>query len=106
METTNAISPTVTLISKLYKALIQPDIPVDDDNSKIWKIKIPLKTKIFAWYLRKGVILTKDNLVKRNWHGSKQCVFCHQDETIRHLFFYCKFAHSIWSFIQIASGLS
>src|SRR4051812_28800428 len=69
-------------------------------------MKIPLKTKIFAWYLRKGVILTKDNLIKRNWHGSTQCVFCHQDETIRHLLFHCKFARSIWSFIQIASGLS
>jgi hypothetical protein len=24
------------------------------------------KKKIFGWYLRKGVILTKDNLAKRN----------------------------------------
>ena len=92
-------------VNSLYRALIQPDIPVDD-NSKIWKMKIPLKTKIFAWYLRKGVILTKDNLVKRNWHGSSSCVFCHHDETIRHLFFQCNFARSVWSIIQIASGLS
>jgi hypothetical protein len=32
-------------------------------------------------------ILTKDNPAKQNWHGSKECVFCHQDETIQHLFF-------------------
>jgi hypothetical protein len=25
-------------------------------------MKIPLKIKVFAWYLRRGVILTKDNL--------------------------------------------
>ena len=48
-------------VGSLYKALVQPDFLVND-NSKIWKMKIPLKTKIFAWYLRKGVILTKDNL--------------------------------------------
>ena len=31
-------------------------------------MKIPLKIKIFVWYLRKGVILTKDNFVKCSWH--------------------------------------
>ena len=68
-------------------------------------MKIPLKNKIFAWYLHRGVILTKDNLIKRNWHGSPWCVFCHHDDTIKHLFFQCKLARSIWSVIQIASGL-
>jgi hypothetical protein len=31
-----------------------------------WKVKLPLKIKIFLWYLNRGVVLTKDNLVKRN----------------------------------------
>jgi hypothetical protein len=84
--------------------IIQSNIPVDN-NKNIWKMKIPLKNKIFGWYLRRGVILTKDNLVERNMHGSRQCVFCHQDETIKHLFFHCPFAKSIWSIIQIASSL-
>lgn len=91
-------------VGSMYKALIQPSIPVDN-NKKIWKMKIPLKTKIFAWYLRRGVILTKDNLVKRNWHGCTKCVFCHHDETIKHLFFQCSFARTIWSLIQMASGI-
>ena len=73
-------------VDSMYRALVRPNIPVDN-NKKIWKMKTPLKTKIFAWYLRQGVILTKDNLVKRNWYGSKKCVFCHHDETIKHLFF-------------------
>ena len=85
-------------VDSLYRALVQPDVSVDD-NKKIWKMKIPVKTKIFAWYLRRGVILTKDNLIKKNWHGSTKCVFCHEDETIKHLFFKCKFARSIWSVI-------
>jgi hypothetical protein len=67
--------------------------------------RLPLKTKVFGWYLRRGVILTKDNLAKRNWHGNKNCVFCHQDETIKHLFFQCRFARSIWLIIQVASDL-
>jgi hypothetical protein len=91
-------------VNSMYKALIEPVEPIIN-NKKIWKMKIPLKTKIFAWYLRRGVILTKDNLAKRNWQGSKKCVFCHQDETIKHLFFQCQFARSIWSIIQIGSTL-
>jgi hypothetical protein len=36
-------------------------------NEVFWKAKLPLKIKIFLWYLKKGVILTKDNLSKRRW---------------------------------------
>src|SRR3954468_1027357 len=54
---------------------------------------------------QKCVILMKDNLVKRNWHGSKKCVSCDHDETIKHIFFSCKVARSIWSAIQMASNL-
>ena len=49
--------------------------------------------------------MTKDNLVKRNWPGSKTCCFCHKEETIKHLFFDYRFACSIWSFIHVATGL-
>jgi hypothetical protein len=63
-------------VGSLYNEIIQSDIPVNS-NKKIWKMKIPFKTKIFGWYLRRGVILNKDNFVKRNWHGNMQCVFCH-----------------------------
>jgi hypothetical protein len=34
-----------------------------------WKVKVNLKIKIFLWFLRQGVILTKDNLAKRKWKG-------------------------------------
>ena len=37
------------------------------ENNVFWKAKIPLKIKVFLWYLKKGVILTKDNLIKRRW---------------------------------------
>ena len=48
----------------------------------IWKMKVPLKIRIFMWFLYRKVILTKDNLARRNWHGCKTCCFCDQDETI------------------------
>lgn len=47
-------------------------------DTTIWKMKMPLKIKIFMWYMKKGIVLTKDNLVKRHWQGSiKVCfLFC------------------------------
>jgi hypothetical protein len=35
-----------------YKALIQT--PVPNLNKRLWKLKAPLKLKIFMWYLRRG----------------------------------------------------
>jgi hypothetical protein len=68
----------------MYNDLILPDVPINKvSNDKLWKLKISLRIKVFGWYLCKGVVLTKDNLAKRNWHGSKKYVFCHQDETIK-----------------------
>jgi hypothetical protein len=33
----------------------------------LWKFKVPLKIMIFMWLLHKKILLTKDNLLKRNW---------------------------------------
>ena len=86
-----------------YLALTHIGVP--NINRRIWKVKVPLKVKIFLWYLRRGVILTKDNLAKRNWKGSKTCCFCHKDETIQHLFFQCRLSRLVWSVIHLASNL-
>ena len=74
-------------------------------ESVVWKLKIPLKIKIFLWYLQKGVILTKDNLLKRNWKGGSKCCFCSEDETIQHLFFDCHVAKFVWSAVFFAFGV-
>jgi hypothetical protein len=51
----------------MYNALILPDVPINKiSNDKLWKLKIPLRINVFGWYLRKGVVLTKDNLAKQN----------------------------------------
>lgn len=36
-------------------------------NGFIFKAKIPLKIKIFMWLIKQGVILTEDNLIRKNW---------------------------------------
>jgi len=46
----------------MYRYLITNHIKV---TQEIWRVKLPLKIKIFLWFLKKGVILTKDNLAKK-----------------------------------------
>jgi hypothetical protein len=86
-----------------YLALIHVDVP--NLNKRLWKLKVPLKIKIFLWYMQRGVVLTKDNWAKRNWQGSVLCCFCHNVEIIQHLFFKCPFARVIWSIVQVATNL-
>jgi hypothetical protein len=88
-------------VKSMYLDLL--DAPVGNFKKYIWKIKVPLKIRIFLWFLQKKVILTKDNLKKRNWQGCAKCFFCDQDETIQHLFFrlpFCKsaLAHYVFDF--------
>jgi hypothetical protein len=70
-------------VSSMYVALINNGVRVSRD---IWQIKIPTRIKIFLWYLKRGVILTKHNLARRNWSGDTRCNYCHSLETIHHLF--------------------
>ena len=58
------------------------------------------------WYLKRGVILTKDNLIRRNWNGNKLCCFCSSDETIQHLFFDCHVAKFLWRVVHYTFDLS
>ena len=59
------------------------------------------KIKIFLWYLKRDVILTKDNLIKRGWKGDTKCAFCGLDESIQHLFFDCYIARLLWNVLFI-----
>jgi hypothetical protein len=74
-------------------------------NCWAWKAKIPLKIKIFLWYLRNGVVLTKDNLVKRQWKGCTKCCFCAEQETIQHLFFDCPMVQLMWGSVCFTFGV-
>jgi hypothetical protein len=74
-------------------------------NCTFWKVRVPLNIKVFSWYLWKGVILTKDNVAKRNRKGSLKCCLCNVDETIQHLYFDCHVARNIWNLVFITFGI-
>jgi hypothetical protein len=53
-------------VHSLHLALINNGM-ANNMNKQLWRLKIPLKIKIFMWYMWKEVVLTtKDNLLKPN----------------------------------------
>jgi hypothetical protein len=72
----------------------------------LWKMKVPLKTKIFMWFVQRKEILTKDNLLKRNWQDSVKCCFCDHDESVQHLFITCPFIKIIWQIVYMAFNIT
>lgn len=99
----NLTSRGIFSVQSIYNNLLANDNVVT--NKDIWKIKMPLKIKVFMWYLCRGVTLTKDNLVKSNWKGNANCSFCGRKETIDHFFFHCHYAKNLWQLFQIQCGV-
>jgi len=91
-------------VRSMYLHLINTHTPFR--HKKIWKIKAPLEIKIFLWYLQKEVVLTKDNLARKNWKGSQKCVGCNLDESIQYLFLDCHYATVVWRMVYLATGLT
>jgi hypothetical protein len=59
----------------------------------IWKLNIPIKTKILLFFLYREIILTKDNLAK---NGYKKYGFYVLEESINHIFYFtCHFAYLV-----------
>ncbi|WVZ96381.1 LOW QUALITY PROTEIN: hypothetical protein U9M48_042027, partial [Paspalum notatum var. saurae] len=77
----------VFTVNSMYKHLVSNGIKV---SQEIWKTKIPLKIKIFMWYVKRGVLLTKDNLARRNWNGHQGCCFLTKERVFNTYFLTAK----------------
>jgi hypothetical protein len=82
------------MVKSLYLDLMDDHTPFL--RKYIWKIKVPLKIRIFMWFLHQRV---------RNWVGSNKCCHCDKEETIQHLFIECPLARVVWRVIHISLNL-
>eukprot|EP00253_Pinus_taeda_P033955 PITA_33955 len=66
-------------------------------SSKLWKLKCPLKSRLFLWCLLKSKIPTWDILQNRYFIGPGRCPLCKAaEESISHLFISCPISTNIW----------
>ncbi|WVZ54093.1 hypothetical protein U9M48_004953 [Paspalum notatum var. saurae] len=92
----------VFTVRSMYKHLVNNGIKV---SQEIWKTKIPLKTKIFMWYVKRGVLLTKDNQPEGIGMATKAVVFVIVMRVFDTSFFDCHLAKLIWRII-VSYGLA
>lgn len=81
-------------VHSLYKWIEYGDIP-NHTYDQTWTAKIPLKIEVFVWLVRQNKVLTKHNLLKKDWLEDPSCPFCGQLETTNHLFVTCPLISSI-----------
>jgi hypothetical protein len=90
-------------VKSIYKALLLSEALLY--NTLTWKLKLPLKIKVFLW-LYKWVILIKDNLARWRWQGDRKCCFCPFQKSIKHLLLGCPFAKFVWRIMHIFFNLT
>ena len=67
----------------------------------IWKLKCPLKSKNFCWFLFSGKALTWDVLCRKGREGPGRCYLCKLEvESNFHLGVDCFFTRSVWYEIE------
>ena len=71
----------------------------------IWKCKVVLRVKVFAWLLVSDRLNTRDMLQRRHWNVTDifHCPLCTSGltEDWKHLFFTCLFSARIWTYLQV-----
>jgi hypothetical protein len=91
--------------SKLYYKHCFSFLPDVGIFKWIWRSRVILRIKVFAWLLVSDRLNTKDMLRRRNWNIADDlfCVLCpaHVTEDWMHLFFHCNFSIRIWNYLQI-----
>ena len=90
-------------MQSMYKQMLNH--PINTPNMWLWQLKLSLKIKNLLWYIGRAVILTKDNLAKRNWKGSLKCPFCNHNKNIQPFFFECSLAKIILYIVRIILGI-
>ncbi|CAM8956535.1 unnamed protein product [Rhodiola kirilowii] len=70
--------------------------------SRLWKLNLPRKVKIFAWRLYHDGIPTAVNLHRRGISLNTKCKLCgYEMEDEPHLFLHCWWTRSLWDLLRI-----
>ena len=64
--------------------------------SRLWKIAVPSKIKIFLWRLAKHSIPTGDVRYRRHMAESPACSLCGREDSWRHSLIECNMARCVW----------
>ncbi|KAL9671576.1 hypothetical protein QQ045_009146 [Rhodiola kirilowii] len=74
--------------------------------SRLWRVKVQPKVKVFMWRVYHNALPTADNLLKRGCQPSLLCPVCGKHpESISHLLLYCDWARELWRCLFQEKGI-
>lgn len=76
---------------------LEESVPVSKGWSKIWRMLIPHKARVFLWRLGRNNLPVKEALSHKGVNLTTNCSFyVTHSESAEHLFFNCHFAKKCW----------
>jgi hypothetical protein len=73
---------------------------------EIWSAYSEHKSIFFAWLVLHNRVLTRDNMIKKNWPCDHLCGFCQCFmETTQHLLCECNYTKAVWNSVANAFNL-
>ena len=100
----NLDSTGVFSVKSHYWGLINQN--VSNANKGLWKLKIPLNLILKYFFGTLNAVSFSQRIILRNETGKAiNSVVCHENETIQHMFFDCRFTRLVWATIYAAWGL-
>ncbi|KAJ8763443.1 hypothetical protein K2173_002326 [Erythroxylum novogranatense] len=69
---------------------------------RIWSLDVPPKVRDFLWRCCRDVLPTKDNLQLRGVNVDLHYLFCHEHESMQHVFLDCPIAKELWRLAGLA----
>ena len=68
----------------------------------MWKLKLPMKIKIFLWEVIHDRLPTREQILLRRGNTAGKCATCGELESLEHLFFLCPIANFVWILVSEA----
>lgn len=62
----------------------------------LWKLKGPLKNRIFLWLALSRKVLSWDKCNKRTWQGPRRCILCKKRSWNYYLLVHCTYTKEVW----------
>ncbi|XP_021621538.1 uncharacterized protein LOC110621576 [Manihot esculenta] len=85
------VSPRITELSDRTDVL-----GYNDGWNRLWSFDVPPKVRDFLWRAYRGVLPTRNILLRRGIYVPTACLFCDHNESISHVSLHCPMAVELW----------
>jgi hypothetical protein len=72
----------------------------------LWSANVPGKVQVHCWRLVQNGLAVGSELERRRIKAGVKCIVCNREETLRHRFWECAHAISVWEELRLHTGFN